>query len=73
MRVETAERLNKVSDSYWNFIKRQRKRNDRTYFMTLKQVAEKLGVTTERVRQIELRAILKLRHPKRSELLKPFL
>jgi len=73
MRVETAERLNKVSDSYWNFVKRQRKRNDRTYFMTLKQVAEKLGVTTERVRQIELRAILKLRHPKRSELLKPFL
>ena len=73
MRVETAEKLNKVSDSYWNFIKRQRKRNDRTYFMTLKQVAEKLGVTTERVRQIELRAILKLRHPKRSELLKPFL
>lgn len=73
MRVETAEKLNKVSDSYWNFIKRQRKRNDRTYFMTLKEVAEKLGVTTERVRQIELRAILKLRHPKRSELLKPFL
>ena len=73
MRVETAEKLNKVSDSYWNFIKRQRKRNDRTYFMTLKEVAEKLGVTTERVRQIELGAILKLRHPKRSELLKPFL
>lgn len=73
MRVETAERLNKVSDSYWNFIKRQRKGQDRTYFMTLKEVAEKLGVTTERVRQIELRAILKLRHPKRSELLKPFL
>lgn len=33
---------------------------------TLKETAEALGVTTERVRQIEAKAIRKMRHPSRS-------
>lgn len=43
------------------------------YFMTLDQVARKFKVTRERIRQIELRAINKLRHPKRSKFLKNFM
>ena len=31
--------------------------------MTLSEIGEKLGITRERVRQIEARALGKLRHP----------
>ncbi len=40
---------------------------------TLEELGHELDVSRERVRQIELRAISKLRHPARSLLLKPFL
>ena len=40
---------------------------------TLEQVGQKLGVTRERVRQIEAKAFRKLRHPSRSKKLKEFL
>lgn len=40
---------------------------------TLEQVGERFDVTRERVRQIEARALRKLRHPKRSEELKSYL
>lgn len=40
---------------------------------TLEQVGQKLGVTRERVRQIEAKAFRKLRHPSRSKKLKVFL
>ena len=36
---------------------------------TLTEVAERLGITAERVRQIEAKAIRKLRHPSRRKLL----
>lgn len=39
---------------------------------TLEQVAEKLNVTRERVRQIEMKAIQKLRHPQLSRVLKEY-
>jgi hypothetical protein len=42
------------------------------YELTLEEVAELMGVTRERVRQIEGRALRKMRHPTRSKFLKPF-
>ena len=40
---------------------------------TLEQVGKKLGVTRERVRQIEAQALSRLRHPRRTRRLKGFL
>ena len=40
--------------------------------MTLEQIGEKFGVTRERIRQIESKALKKLRHPGRSAKLKEF-
>jgi RNA polymerase primary sigma factor len=40
---------------------------------TLEEVGKKLGVTRERVRQIESQALSRLRHPARSRRLKDFL
>jgi RNA polymerase sigma-32 factor len=40
---------------------------------TLVQIAERFGVTRERVRQIEAKALRKLRHPSRSKKLKDYL
>ena len=40
---------------------------------TLEEVGKQFDVTRERIRQIEAKALRKLRHPSRSELLKNFL
>ncbi|KJS45984.1 RNA polymerase sigma factor RpoD/SigA [Desulfosporosinus sp. BICA1-9] len=40
--------------------------------MTLEQVGQIMGVTRERIRQIEAKALKKLGHPTRSRLLRPF-
>ncbi len=40
--------------------------------MTLEQVGHKFGVTRERIRQIEAKALKRLRHPSRSKKLKEF-
>jgi len=40
---------------------------------TLEEVGKKLGVTRERIRQIEAQALRRLRHPRRSRRLKGFL
>ena len=39
---------------------------------TLEDVGKALGVTRERVRQIEVKALRKLRHPSRSRQVKDF-
>ena len=41
-------------------------------FKTLEEVAMKFGISRERVRQIEAKALRKLRHPSRSKMLKEF-
>jgi RNA polymerase primary sigma factor len=40
---------------------------------TLEEVGQEFNVTRERIRQIEAKAIKKLRHPSRSKKLRPFL
>jgi len=40
---------------------------------TLKEVGERIGVTRERVRQIEGKALRKLRHPRHSRVLRDYL
>ena len=40
---------------------------------TLEEVGKQFDVTRERIRQIEAKALRKLRHPTRSEVLKSFL
>ena len=45
--------------------------NGRSY--TLEEVGQKFGLTRERIRQIEGRALTRLRHPRRSRRLKEFL
>jgi RNA polymerase primary sigma factor len=40
---------------------------------TLEEVGQSFAVTRERIRQIEAKALRKLRHPSRSRRLKPFL
>lgn len=39
---------------------------------TLEEIGEKIGVTRERIRQIESKALKKLKHPARSNMLKDF-
>lgn len=41
--------------------------------MTLEDIGHNLGVTRERIRQIEAKALRKLRHPSRSKMLKDFI
>ena len=40
---------------------------------TLEEVGQKFNVTRERIRQIEAKALRKLKHPSRSKKLKSFL
>ena len=41
--------------------------------LNLTEIAEKFGLTRERVRQIRDKAIRRLRHESRSEILRPYL
>ena len=41
--------------------------------MTLEQIGQEYGLTRERIRQIEAKALRKLRHPSRAKKLRDFL
>lgn len=45
-------------------------KNDPGRCLTLEEIASIMGVTRERVRQLEAQALRKLRHPSRIQLLK---
>ena len=45
--------------------------NGRTY--TLEEVGQKFGLTRERIRQIESKALRRLRHPRRARQLREYL
>ena len=40
---------------------------------TLEEIGKQLDLTRERIRQIETKALLKLRHPTRTQWLRPYL
>jgi len=46
---------------------------DKKGYCTLREVAQIIGVGRERVRQIEAKALRKLRHPALAQVLRPFL
>ncbi len=46
---------------------------DRQHELTLEEVGEKFGLTRERIRQIELQALRRLRHPSRARTLREYL
>ena len=55
------------------YIIRQRFGLDDGHPRTLEEVGKEMGVTRERIRQIEAKALRKLRHPSRSKKIKDFL
>jgi len=70
------EQLNEVLDTLTEReenVLRLRFGLDNGHARTLEEVGHSFGVTRERIRQIEAKALRKLRHPSKSKLLKDFL
>jgi RNA polymerase primary sigma factor len=68
----TAEVLNTLTPREERIIKMRFGLEDGTEH-TLEQVGQAFGVTRERIRQIEAKALRKLRHPSRNRRLRAFL
>jgi len=71
MKQEVAEVLSTLSDREAKIVK-LRFGLDSGYPRTLEEVGKMFNVTRERVRQIEAKAVRKLRHPSRTKLLKDY-
>ena len=70
-----SEMQDKVNDVVNDLDPREKEVIKMLFFdeLTLEEVGERFDVTRERVRQIEARALRKLRHPSRTEELKSYL
>ncbi|QST03120.1 RNA polymerase sigma factor RpoD (plasmid) [Pontibacillus sp. ALD_SL1] len=74
LRSETIEEvLNSLSQKEAMVLRYRYGLNDDQETKTLQQVGEMFGVTRERIRQIEAKALRKLRHPSRSQKLRGFM
>jgi RNA polymerase primary sigma factor len=72
LREQVQEVLNSLTDRESRVLKLRFGLEDgRT--RTLEEVGREFGVTRERIRQIEAKAIRKLRHPSRSKKLRDYL
>lgn len=60
---DVLESLNPVD----NLVLRMRFNSSRGYSHTLEEIGVRLGVTRERVRQIQVKALRKMRHPSRGD------
>ena len=67
--LEMAKLMDALSDDRKDVYKRQ----DDGRARTLEEVGKEFNVTRERIRQIEAKALRKLRHPSRSRKLKDYL
>jgi RNA polymerase primary sigma factor len=72
LREQMKEVLDGLSDRERNVIERRFGLRD-GQARTLEEVGQEFGVTRERIRQIEAKALRKLRHPQRSRKLKDYL
>ena len=70
LKTKEAENISRSSILPWDLVD-NKLAGGPTYFMTLEEVAKEMGVTRERIRQIEAKAIKKLQHPRRSKFLRP--
>ena len=72
LRENVEEVLSALSDREARVLKMRFGLNDNK-MMTLEEVGKKFGVTRERIRQIEAKALRKLKHPSRRKKLQDFL
>lgn len=72
MRDAIMESLDTLTQSEQKIIRYRYGFTDDNRALTLEEIGQKFGVTRERIRQIEMRALTRLRHPSRSRRLREF-